>query len=465
MASKPAPEEPNEIEARLVAIGDAAPREFRLRAERTSVGYSRDNDLVINAVTISAHHAIIQRRPDGYAVADLESTNGTFVNAARIRGPTPLRRGDEVRFGDARFAFLTPSRSTRKARGLRPGVAIAIAVVLFAVGFGVARYRVAMLEAAKSAKRDAEAPLAPNSSATGAPPAVSSEAAKPSSGEVAQPEWLALLNWYRKICGLDAVTENARLSTGDRAHVEYLLANYSEALRSGAIPGGEMHEERDGSPGYTPEGAAAGKQSDVDFMYWHGHQPEGLVNFAIRDWISGAFHRLPLLNPNLRTVGYYDFCGGGLCVAALNAIGGAPAVRRNAAFAKPVEFPPQGAPIDLRTFNDEWPDPLSSCPGYAAPTGLPITLALGSFVPVKLESFDIERIAADGRSEKLDACGFDSGSYVNSEEYGQTAGRGVLAASGTVVVIPRRPLDRGATYQVAMTVNGHAYSWQFSVAN
>ena len=465
MASKPPADEAKEFEARLVAIGAAAPREYRLHSDNTSVGFSRDNDLVIDSSTVSARHAVIQRRAAGYSVADLESTNGTFVNGVRVRGSVPLARGDEVRFGDARFAFLSQARSTvRKTRRLRPGVAIAIAMILFAVGFGIARYRVATLAAAKLARHAAESPAEINAGATAAPSAASSFPSTPSTGEAGQPEWLASLNWYRKLCGLRPVAEDLKLSSGDRAHVQYLLANYSEALRSGAMPGGEMHEERDGSPGYTPEGAAAGKQSDVDFMYWHGHKPEGLVNFAIIDWISGAFHRLPLLNPNLRTVGYDDFCGGGLCVAALNAIGGAVAAQRNEPFPRPVEFPPDGAEINLRTFNDEWPDPLASCPGYAAPSGLPITLALGSFVPVKLDSFDMQSVAADGSREKLDACGFDPATYVNSEEYGQTAGRGVLAVSSTVVVIPRRPLERGGRYAVRMKVNGRDYQWTFKVS-
>ena len=466
MASKPAADKATEFEARLAAIGGGAPREYRLQADRTSVGYSRDNDIVIDSSTVSAHHAVIRKRSGSYVAADLESTNGTFVNGTRIHVPTPLQRGDEIRFGDARFAFLAHARSTaRKARGLRPGVAIAIAMVLFAVGFVVARYRVGMLEAAKLAKRPAESPVATDTSATAARSAASLSSSTQPAAEAAQPEWLVSLNWYRKLCGLDPVSEDITLSAGDHAHVQYLLANYSEALRSGAMPGGEMHEERDGSPGYTPEGAAAGKQSDVDFMYWHGHKPDGLVNFAILDWISGAFHRLPLLNPNLHKVGYDDFCGGGLCVAALNAVGGAVAAAKNQLFGHPVLFPPNGAEINLRTFNDEWPDPLASCPGYAAPSGLPITLALGSFVPVKLDSFEVEGIAADGAKEKLDACGFDPETYVNSEEFGQAAGRGVLAASSAVVVIPRRPLTRGTSYQVKITVNGRIHAWQFSVAN
>jgi S1-C subfamily serine protease len=48
---------------------------------------------------VSARHAEV-RLADGAAIlADLGSTNGTFVNGARIAGPTPLADGDVVRFG------------------------------------------------------------------------------------------------------------------------------------------------------------------------------------------------------------------------------------------------------------------------------------------------------------------------------------------------------------------------------
>jgi len=452
--------------ARLVAVDSAPAREYPLRAGKTSIGYAGDNDIIVNSPTVSGHHAVIRSRPGGYEVSDLESTNGTFVNGTRITDPTPLKRGDDVRFGNARFAFLAQrSALVRQFQSIRLRPLAVIVAVTFAIGFLAVRYQVHRMNAGKSTAAKPTAAESAVAVATAAPSAVSSAVSASPSGNTSGPEWLALLNWYRKLCGLNAVTENPSLSAGDRDHVQYLLTNYSEALRSGAMPGGEMHEERDGSPGYTPDGAAAGKQSDVDFMYWHGHKPDGLVNFAILDWISGAFHRLPLLNPNLRQVGYYDFCGGGLCVAALNAIGGAVQAPGQQLFPHPVQFPPDSAEIDLRTFNSEWPDPLASCDGYAAPTGLPITLSLGNSVAAKLESFQLESIAPGGVSTKLDACGFDATSYVNSEAFAQSAGRGVLAESGTVVVIPRRPLGRGSSYGVNITVNGRSYDWKFSIAN
>src|SRR5262249_21199761 len=129
--------------ARLVAVGGSTPREYRLRAGKTSIGYAKDNDIVLDASTVSRYHAVIQRRIGGYTLTDLESTNGTFVNGLRIKNPTRLKRGDNVRFGDAHFAFLARRRSIiREFRSIRPFPLALITVFLFLIGFGVVRYRV-----------------------------------------------------------------------------------------------------------------------------------------------------------------------------------------------------------------------------------------------------------------------------------------------------------------------------------
>src|SRR5262249_19112642 len=109
---------------RLVALGAAGPREGALTARHTTVGSAAENDLVIEHNNVSRHHARLTRTLAGIRVVDLESTNGTLVNGRRIRRPVTLRRGDEVQFGLARFAFM-------------PGARIAPAALLgVRVGFG-----------------------------------------------------------------------------------------------------------------------------------------------------------------------------------------------------------------------------------------------------------------------------------------------------------------------------------------
>jgi S1-C subfamily serine protease len=48
---------------------------------------------------VSTRHAEIRCEVDAYIIADLESTNGTWVNGARLRGPRRLHVGDLVKLG------------------------------------------------------------------------------------------------------------------------------------------------------------------------------------------------------------------------------------------------------------------------------------------------------------------------------------------------------------------------------
>jgi pilus assembly protein CpaF len=61
-----------------------------------TIGRVKTNDLVIGEPGVSSAHARILSTGDGLTLIDLESTNGTFVNGERIRGPALVQPGDEV---------------------------------------------------------------------------------------------------------------------------------------------------------------------------------------------------------------------------------------------------------------------------------------------------------------------------------------------------------------------------------
>ena len=50
-----------------------------------SVGTAADNDLVLNDDAVSRYHLELAVGPDGIAVRDLGSTNGTFAGNVRVR--------------------------------------------------------------------------------------------------------------------------------------------------------------------------------------------------------------------------------------------------------------------------------------------------------------------------------------------------------------------------------------------
>lgn len=71
------------------------------------VGRSRDCDVVIDEVSVSARHARLSWANKRIRVEDLGSANGTFVGDERTRDTT-VRPGDDLRFGRAAMPWSDP---------------------------------------------------------------------------------------------------------------------------------------------------------------------------------------------------------------------------------------------------------------------------------------------------------------------------------------------------------------------
>src|SRR3989338_8995822 len=74
------------------------PVEHVLEAAETLIGRRPDADLVFTLDGVSRNHAKIIRHSNGYALVDLNSTNGTYVNGEQVREHL-LRPGDRIRLG------------------------------------------------------------------------------------------------------------------------------------------------------------------------------------------------------------------------------------------------------------------------------------------------------------------------------------------------------------------------------
>lgn len=88
--------------ARFVVLDGPALRQGSIVdvTEPTTVGRGPDCGVRIDGDDFaSARHACIDPRPDGVWVVDLGSTNGTFVNGARVATERLLRSGDVLRVG------------------------------------------------------------------------------------------------------------------------------------------------------------------------------------------------------------------------------------------------------------------------------------------------------------------------------------------------------------------------------
>ncbi len=87
----------------------APPLEFPRVGDSFTIGRSGDCDLTIADLTVSRVHATLERTADGWLLTDMSSTNGTRVNGWRVRagaaGRVPVKAGDVVSFGDARYSL------------------------------------------------------------------------------------------------------------------------------------------------------------------------------------------------------------------------------------------------------------------------------------------------------------------------------------------------------------------------
>src|SRR6185369_14965803 len=73
-------------------------------AARASVGTAGTNDLHLTDDAVSRHHCEVVARGDCYAVRDLGSTNGTYVDGVRVF-EAPLEPGARLSFGDSVLLF------------------------------------------------------------------------------------------------------------------------------------------------------------------------------------------------------------------------------------------------------------------------------------------------------------------------------------------------------------------------
>jgi len=87
-------------------------RSFRLRHDRAfAVGRApRVNTLTLDSRALTSQHFKVVPHEGGFAVVDLDSTNGTLVNGRRIRAHH-LEASDTIQAGEVEFEFKVILRS------------------------------------------------------------------------------------------------------------------------------------------------------------------------------------------------------------------------------------------------------------------------------------------------------------------------------------------------------------------
>ncbi|MBA2741143.1 MAG: FHA domain-containing protein [Actinobacteria bacterium] len=85
--------------------GGMAGQAYQPGAGRTLIGRSPECEVFLDDVTVSRRHAELERVDDTFAIRDLGSLNGTYVNRRRIESAV-LENDDEVQIGKYRLTFL-----------------------------------------------------------------------------------------------------------------------------------------------------------------------------------------------------------------------------------------------------------------------------------------------------------------------------------------------------------------------
>ncbi len=278
------------------------------------------------------------------------------------------------------------------------------------------------------------------------------------------------MNRYRRANDLQPVVEDPELSAADLNHARYLVKN-----RIAFSAGAGMHDENKSNQWYTSGGYWAGRSGDVVLTSHPISEAE-----AIEGWMGAPFHGLAILAPDLHSSGYGGYCEAGRCAAVLsighfselNSVAkiktrevfdydsDAPEKSSRVELETPVKWPAPGVVLSNGTFaGREWPNPLSACEGYKAPTGVVIFASFGrDFIPEPQP----EALTCDGAP--VEHCVITAKNYTNPDRSEQDRARRALEYDAAVLMIPRDPIKPGTNCEVSLTVEGAESRWSFSVS-
>jgi hypothetical protein len=247
---------------------------------------------------------------------------------------------------------------------------------------------------------------------------------------------VARLNAYRKPAGLAPVELDAKLSKGCLAHAQYLARHFDPTRSSNFNP----HLEDPKRAGYTREGDAAGKMSVIHFILGDADPA-----VAIDDLMAGFFHRMSIIRPDLKRVGFGMVKFGGnrrwiVIDTKSGREGGADVFRQ------PVFYPADKQKnVPVAFSQRETPNPIPP-EGRKMKPGFPVTVMFP-------EAAKIEGVTALLK----DAAGKEVAGWLSTPE--KPAYR-VESQYNAVCLIPKTRLRAGATYTATVTAKVDGKDWK-----
>lgn len=250
----------------------------------------------------------------------------------------------------------------------------------------------------------------------------------------ANSDWLTSVNYFRSMAGLPPVTEDASLSPGALNHSCYMLLNDI------------AHDEVPGNPGYTDSGDAAGNNGNVAVSSATGVSSRSFIEL----WMTGPFHAIGILRPNLQRVGFGQ-CENpntqrwhsGATLDVLHGLG------PQQGLGSPILFPGDGTVTNLTQFVAESPNPVQLCGWGTSGAGLPV-------IAMMPEGFSSNPTASmTGPSGPVQTC-------VLSQHNTSGVAQSILGGDNAAIVLPRSALTPGV-YTVTVATSARTVTWSFTV--
>jgi len=104
-----------------ISIDGVVIREVTLAKDRTTLGRRAYNDIVVDNLAVSGEHAVLTLRGGDVQIEDLNSTNGTYVNAVAVQKRT-LKDNDVIEVGGCRIHY--------RARSVAPAPGVPVQVIV-----------------------------------------------------------------------------------------------------------------------------------------------------------------------------------------------------------------------------------------------------------------------------------------------------------------------------------------------
>lgn len=92
----------------IVKLGERIIHRYAFDKEMLSVGRARDNDIVIENLSVSRNHARIKKQDGKFFLTDMNSANGTLVNGVRV-SKAEITHNDQLTVGKHTLVFLDSS--------------------------------------------------------------------------------------------------------------------------------------------------------------------------------------------------------------------------------------------------------------------------------------------------------------------------------------------------------------------